>query len=387
MVASVSGVIYLRHGDRLVPMSEAPYDSEGVLQGLLEDYPDLLAGEQMNVGAPRRWLLVRREAGVPSSDGGYDRWSADHLYLDQDGIPTIIEVKRSTDTRIRREVVGQMLDYAANAIMHWSSANLRLWFEQGCAARGMEAVTEIAETLGYEGDAEQFWEMVDANVRARRVRLVFVVDVIPAELRRIVEFLNEEMRTVEVLAVEVKQYVGQSQQAFVPRVIGHTQTAITRKAGDGRARSWRSWSRAAFLEAVQSSHPEELEGVTALLAWAEQKALPVGWGSGKFGSFFPRIDPQDKSIWLFSVQRNESGNAQLVFELWRIEKKPPFDGVAGRQVLLERLGVALGTTVDDGAIFQYPIAPLREHALMEQILGWCDWVLERVRRAEMTTDE
>jgi hypothetical protein len=36
--------------------------------------------------------------------------------LDQDAILTIVEVKRSTDTHVRREVVGQMLDYAANAV-------------------------------------------------------------------------------------------------------------------------------------------------------------------------------------------------------------------------------------------------------------------------------
>jgi hypothetical protein len=38
--------------------------------------------------------------------------------LDQDAIPAIVEVKRSTDTRIRREVVGQMLDYAANSVVY-----------------------------------------------------------------------------------------------------------------------------------------------------------------------------------------------------------------------------------------------------------------------------
>jgi hypothetical protein len=37
------------------------------------------------------------------------------LIIDQHAIPTLVEVKRSTDTRIRREVVSQMLDYAANA--------------------------------------------------------------------------------------------------------------------------------------------------------------------------------------------------------------------------------------------------------------------------------
>jgi hypothetical protein len=32
-------------------------------------------------------------------------------------VPTLLEVKRSSDTRIRREVVGQMLDYAANGVV------------------------------------------------------------------------------------------------------------------------------------------------------------------------------------------------------------------------------------------------------------------------------
>jgi len=40
----------------------------------------------------------------------------DHLLLDQDGIPTFVECKRASDTRIRREVVAQMLDYAATAL-------------------------------------------------------------------------------------------------------------------------------------------------------------------------------------------------------------------------------------------------------------------------------
>ena len=36
-------------------MTEQPYESEDLLQGLLASYPDLLAGEQMNSDAPRRW--------------------------------------------------------------------------------------------------------------------------------------------------------------------------------------------------------------------------------------------------------------------------------------------------------------------------------------------
>jgi hypothetical protein len=311
-----------------------------------------------------------------------DRWSADHLFLDQDGIPTIVEVKRSTDTRIRREVVGQMLDYVANAVIYWSSANLRLWFEQTCVTRGKEPETEIAETLGFDGAAEQFWEQVEANIRARQVRLVFVADVIPPELRRIVEFLNEELRSIDVLAVEVKQYVGQAQQALVPRVIGQTQTAVTRKARDGAARSGRRWSRPSFLDAVRSAHPAELESIEALLSWADARGLVVGWGSGRFGSFFPRIDEQDKSMWLFSVQRDEDGYARLVFELWRIKRKPPFDDGAGQRAMLDRLASALDTTISNDDLHAYPIASLGDRAAMNRVLGWCDWVLEELQRAE-----
>ena len=87
-----------------LPMQEAPYDSESLLQKLLADHPDLLAGDQINAEEPRRWLLITREMAVPGEQDGAGRWSLDHLFLDQDAIPTLVEVKRSSDTRIRREV-------------------------------------------------------------------------------------------------------------------------------------------------------------------------------------------------------------------------------------------------------------------------------------------
>jgi hypothetical protein len=116
----MSGGIYLlREDDELVEMLERPYDSEAVLQQLLAKHPSLLAGDQLEASAPRRWLLVAREASLPAEADGGGRWSVDHLFLDQDAVPTLVEVKRSSDTRIRREVVGQMLDYAANAVVYW----------------------------------------------------------------------------------------------------------------------------------------------------------------------------------------------------------------------------------------------------------------------------
>ena len=108
----MSGGVFLRRGERLVEMIEESYALEDHLQELIERHPNLLAGDQVNPDSPRRWLMLSREVAVPGEEGGAGRWSLDHLLLDQDAIPTLIEVKRSSDSRIRREVVGQMLDYA-----------------------------------------------------------------------------------------------------------------------------------------------------------------------------------------------------------------------------------------------------------------------------------
>lgn len=99
------GGVFVLTGSDLIALRERPYDSEDLLQALLEQHPELLAGDQVGDEA-RRWLLVRREAGVPGHEGGGGRWSLDHLFIDDEAIPTLVEVKRSADTRVRREGRG-----------------------------------------------------------------------------------------------------------------------------------------------------------------------------------------------------------------------------------------------------------------------------------------
>jgi len=227
--------IYLIEGETLQPLQEKAYDSEELLQHLLADYPDLLAGEQMDERTPRRWLLVSREYGIPDEEAGSSRWALDHLFLDQEGVPTLVEVKRSSDTRIRRKVVGQMLDYAANAVRYWPVEDIRLLLENSSE----DTQQQITDLLRVEYDDEEaltgFWQDVKTNLKAGRIRLVFVADQIPAELRRIVEFLNEQMDPAEVLAVEIRQYVGERIKTLVPKVIGQTAEAQQRKSAGTRS--------------------------------------------------------------------------------------------------------------------------------------------------------
>jgi hypothetical protein len=228
----MSGHIFnIQEDGTLIEMNEQLFETEDVFQSLLERYPNLLAGDQIDSGEPRRWLLVRREMGVPGEELGANRWSLDHLFLDQDAIPTLVEVKRSTDTRLRREVVGQLLDYAANAVSFWSIEQMIAEYERQCGADAIDPNERLEKFLGVGGEPEGFWRTVKTNLQAGRIRLLVVADVVPPELRRVVEFLNSQMDPAEVLAVEIKHFVGPGMRTLVPRVIGQTAAAESRKSG------------------------------------------------------------------------------------------------------------------------------------------------------------
>lgn len=280
------GIFLIQDNGQLIEMTAQQYDSEDLLQELLAKYPNLLAGDQMDNKSPRRWLLISREASVPSEDGGGGRWSVDHLFLDQDGIPTLVEVKQSHDTRIRREVVGQMLDYAANAVVYWPVETILAKFE----ANNDDPERALNEFLASDEDPEQFWQKVKTNLRVGKVRLVFVADEIPSELRRVVEFLNEQMDPAEVLAVEIRQYVGENLKTLVPRVMGQTEEAQKRKAG--AVRVTKQWDETKFLADLHSRNLEKgkIKGVETLLEQSKELEsdglVTISWGTGKeTGSF------------------------------------------------------------------------------------------------------
>src|SRR6187200_2468127 len=93
-VAGLDGLFHIDGDDVLTVMQVSPYAAESLLQGLLTRHPDLLAGGQMDPQSPRRWLLVSQEHGVPDrGDATADRWSLDHLFVGQDAVPTLVEVK------------------------------------------------------------------------------------------------------------------------------------------------------------------------------------------------------------------------------------------------------------------------------------------------------
>jgi hypothetical protein len=261
-------VIYLKDNAGLRRLQRSEFAREVELQSILADHPQLLGGAQM--AGEIRFLLVKREAKVHDSDGSTRRWSVDHLMVDQHARPTIIEVKRSSDTRLRREVVGQLIEYAANGTAYWKPGELKVMAEQ---THG-EALVPALEALIGGPVPEEFWDQVDTNLAEGRVRLLLVADIIPSETRRMIEFLNDHMPLLEVAAVEVAHYASESAAAFVPRVLGQTERAKQAKTTSGGPRT--QASEEAFLATL----PEGVATwVRTLLEVAGNYHLQPYWGT------------------------------------------------------------------------------------------------------------
>ena len=375
-----TGVFVLRDPTTLIPMQTASFASEDDFQHLLANFPELLAGDQIDADTPRRFILVAREQPVASEEGGGNRWSLDHLFLDQEGIPTLVEVKRGTDTRIRREVVGQMLDYAANAIVYWPVEELRRRFESRCEGEGQEPASVLATLLGSEDeDQDVFWGRVRTNLQAGRIRMLFVADRIPAELRRVVEFLNGQMQPAEVLAVELRQYEGQGLRTLVPLVIGQTQEAAQKKSAGTGPRPKRAWDEAAFLSAITDSYGAAIGRETErIMDWMRRNADQVSFNDNPiWGGMAPLFDRGGKPF--YPIQIWSDGSIGIYFQY--MLGRPVFDDIEKRRELMGRLNQVPGFTLKETSLSKRPQVKLDVFSrpeVTETFLAVMDWFVAQL---------
>ena len=260
---------------RLEPLEGERFEKEDELQALIAEHLELLDGRQMRPEDPLRWILIAREQGIAESADAAARWAVDHLLADQDAVPTLVEVKRGRNPEIRRTIVGQMLEYAAHAAQTWTADTLRRAFEESTDDPDEELGKLLQPDGDEEPDADAFWERVATHLTVARLRLLFVADDIPDELARVVEFLNAQMAGIEVLAVEIKQFKGDSKQTLVPRVLGRTAAPPRSRAGQGTRR--RKLDRESFLAAFDSSEPRNV--AVQLLDVAGKSGAVLDWGS------------------------------------------------------------------------------------------------------------
>jgi hypothetical protein len=322
--------VFTEHNGELVRMHPSAPQTEDSLQELIARYPAVISGEDDDL------LLVRREAAVPDTVDGMGRWSLDHLFVTRDAIPVLVEVKRAVDTRLRREVVGQLLDYAANGVSHWSTGSLERNFVATCEADGTDPETRMLDFLGGQAD-QAFWSQADANLAAGNIRMVVVADVIPPELGRVLEFMNDQMRAT-VLGVELTYFESEDgSRTLVPRVVGETEKAAVTK-GRSRQRpttiSMDDW----IAKNIAAKGPAVLTGAEAHLEVVRRAGATTEVASTQ-GSIVTTFKGAD-GLNIFPLFLNKDGRVSIGFGwIWR---RDTLASVEAREKLLEDFRAAVG---------------------------------------------
>lgn len=312
----MASVYFMRNDGTTTSMDRIRCKNEDLeLQRVLEHNADLLPGDQIDPDNPRRWLLVKREMPVPDPSTGADRWSIDFMFADQDAIPTFVECKRFADTRARREVVGQMLEYAANGHHYWDKDSLRDFARESAMRRESDldaVVSALQPSTGISTDA--YFDRLQQNLREGQLRIVFFLEESSMELRSVVDFLNKQMERSEVLLVEARQYEFDGTRIVVPTLFGYTEEArlVKRTVTVNTAASRKKWDRCLYFSDAQSRlAPDELIAMERFLDQSLALGYQVSWGSGSLtGSYnlkAPNVCPRS----LLSVFSN--GRLQINF--------------------------------------------------------------------------
>lgn len=255
-------------------------------------------------------------------------------------------------------------------------------FEARCNHAGVEPAEKVREIS--DADYEEYWTRVKTNLAAKRLRLVFVADVIPASLQTVVEFLNEQMRAAEVLAVEVKQHKADGVTVLTTQIIGRTSTAQHAKA----VTETREWSSDSGLDEMSRAAPAETVTVAKrLLSWANDRNLSVVRGSGaKIGYAHVVVaGPDDSTAKPFGL----STEGKLNLYPHAIRRLPPFTKDDLRLEFVRRIGSAAGVPVDDNVIDQsfksFKLGAFFPPENHKAVVAALDWFVEQTATAHTST--
>jgi hypothetical protein len=236
--------------------------------------------------------------------------------------------------------------------------------------------------LGAEANEDRFWQKVKTNLQAGKFRLVFAADEISSEMRRIVEFLNEQMDPVEVLALEIKQYVSQDGlKTLVPRIIGQTAEAQQKKSSATRER--RRWDNVSFFAELKSRRGEdEAEMASLIHDWvrSQDDEVEVHWGTGDtYGGFAAQLNQRGrKPHQLFTVDIS----GRLEISSHNYGSQSPFDEEDKWLELrskLSSIGLSLPISPTERRSPSLPLSTLQDEAALNLVLETFDWIVEEIQ--------
>ena len=192
---------------------------EHTLRDLIFDHPEIMPVHQLDPGYGRVFT-VAKELTVPGV--GF----IDVVLADENGRLVIVECKLWRNPQARREVVGQILDYARE-LSRYAYEDLQRQITVATSRRG-NALYEMAREAGGTLEEAAFVDRVARDLAAGRFLLLVVGDGITEGTRRIGEYLRDQpglafdFGLIELAEYRLSDAAGVARTVIQPRVVAQT---------------------------------------------------------------------------------------------------------------------------------------------------------------------
>ncbi|UZK67333.1 hypothetical protein [Sphingomonas sp. M1-B02] len=204
---------------RRVPQGEAR--REATLRDLIADHPAILPVHDLDPSYGRL-VTVTRELSIPGV--GF----VDVLLMDEAGRLVVVECKLWRNPQARREVVGQILDYARE-LSRYGYEDLQRQVSIATRRHG-NVLYALAQEAGGTLEEAEFVDRVTRDLAAGRFLLLVVGDGIAEGTRRIGEYLRNQpglafsFGLVEMAEYRLTDSAGTEHAIVQPRVLAQTTT-------------------------------------------------------------------------------------------------------------------------------------------------------------------
>lgn len=282
----------------------AGYALESDLQSILAAHPHLIPG----VGAGARTCREFQSEVGP----------ADIVVVGAEGDVTLVECKLASNPQVRREIVGQMFDYAS-----------RLWNMDvdDFAARWQN---RTQESLFGEGIAENFplREALARTLAEGKFRIVLAVDAINPALKRMVEYLNfMSGPSTSVIAVEYSRLTQDNIEILMPHVYGQELAEAKSGALKFAIGDYVLWDAETYRSWLEANDSASLENFDLFLKEASDAQLPfIGSSKARAPSGHLEIfDSNRRRLGTVSIFYFSGQGASIEFDFTRLSRLSPAD--------------------------------------------------------------
>jgi hypothetical protein len=313
--------------------------SEGWIQELIHSNPGILPISEIDTGFTPA-IPIGREVFANS---GY----IDNLFISPDGYLTIVETKLWRNPEARREVVGQIIDYARE-ISKWTFTeldNVVKQFNRLYAKNGDDLLATVRRHVQIdEPDENIFIDNISKNLKRGRFLLLVVGDGIRESVEDMVDYLSQSpqlhftLGLVELQVYKLNQDDGSL--IIIPQLVARTKEitrAIVRIEGNhsadvkinietdlGKEITKPGYKRTTITEEDffdqlrKNTNGHIVTFVNQFIEDVLELGLYIEWNSGSFTARFP--DPEGSGIKIALVNIERDGRLNLGLSKPQFEK-------------------------------------------------------------------